>query len=209
MGICVDCETWTIYVLDCNTALRSDREIVKELTPLAESFLYMLIQAGGATNKGDVIPMVSERAKGVAQNSQVGDSAINAVVLMWNHSLGGLEACRAANAGHISQSCSCNGIWIPLEVVGFASRPVYVYFITSNFVFVSSCCVFFCCSVLTLSRNPTLRFNMWCCVLTMLHPKLYVFRYMNMPYDLHFQDVILEMLTNMHFSSKYEFASNC
>lgn len=50
----------------------------------------MLIQAGGATNKGDVVPMVSERAKGVAQNSQVGDSAINAVVLMWNHSLGGL-----------------------------------------------------------------------------------------------------------------------
>ncbi|CAN7097283.1 unnamed protein product, partial [Brassica rapa subsp. narinosa] len=95
VGICVDCETWTIYVLDCNTAIKSVKEIVKELTPLAEAFPYLLIQAGGVSIEGDVVPMIIERVKGVAQNTLIGDSAVTAVVLMWNHCLGGLESCRS------------------------------------------------------------------------------------------------------------------
>ncbi|KAH0907031.1 hypothetical protein HID58_038858 [Brassica napus] len=67
-----------------------------------EAFPYLLIQAGGVSIEGDVVPMIIERVKGVAQNTLIGDSAVTAVVLMWNHCLGGLESCRSVNAGQVA-----------------------------------------------------------------------------------------------------------
>ncbi|KAH0925626.1 hypothetical protein HID58_017882 [Brassica napus] len=101
VGVCIDCEKWKIYVLDCNTSIKSDKDIVKDLTPIAEAFLYLLKQACGSAYEENLDPMVIERVKGVGQNMEESVSGITAMVLMWNHSIGGLEGCRSVNADHV------------------------------------------------------------------------------------------------------------
>ncbi|KAF8077036.1 hypothetical protein N665_1067s0003 [Sinapis alba] len=48
VGVCVDCTTWTILVLDCHTTLRNDAMMAKELAPFANMFPYLLKQPGHA-----------------------------------------------------------------------------------------------------------------------------------------------------------------
>ncbi|KAH0917631.1 hypothetical protein HID58_025291 [Brassica napus] len=101
VGVCIDCEKWKIYVLDCNTSIKSDKDIVKDLTPIAEAFPYLLKQACGSAYEENLDPMVIERVKGVGQNKEESVSGITAMLLIWNHSIGGLEGCRSVNADHV------------------------------------------------------------------------------------------------------------
>ncbi|CAN6839043.1 unnamed protein product [Brassica oleracea] len=46
VAICVDCNSWTATVLDCNTALRTDYMMTKDVRLIASMFPYLLKQVG-------------------------------------------------------------------------------------------------------------------------------------------------------------------
>lgn len=46
VGICVDCSSWSVYVLDTNNTVRTDNHMEKEIKPVAEMLKYLLKQAG-------------------------------------------------------------------------------------------------------------------------------------------------------------------
>lgn len=46
VGLCVEFTSSVVFVLDCNTSLRSDGALTKELNPFAQLLPFMLKQAG-------------------------------------------------------------------------------------------------------------------------------------------------------------------
>lgn len=68
VGVCVDCTSWKLIVLDCNTPRRSDPLMAKEMKPTSQMFPYLLRQAGRILNFEGVKPLVVERPRTVPQN---------------------------------------------------------------------------------------------------------------------------------------------
>nr|VDC71514.1 unnamed protein product [Brassica rapa] len=61
--VCVDCSSWTVTVLDCNTALRSDYMMTKDVRPIASLFPYLLKQVGREVGTRDGKAMRIERPR--------------------------------------------------------------------------------------------------------------------------------------------------
>lgn len=82
-----------IYILDCNSAVRSDSQLARDLLPISDMF-PVLLKSSGLLEIPGVIGLSSERIKGVAQNNNAADSALTAALLMQTHSLFGPDTCR-------------------------------------------------------------------------------------------------------------------
>ncbi|WZZ29583.1 LOW QUALITY PROTEIN: hypothetical protein YC2023_012984 [Brassica napus] len=68
IGICVDCPSCKIYVLDCNPVVRTDALLSRDLYPVAEMFL-LLLKYCGRIDRVDGQNLSVERIKGVPVNA--------------------------------------------------------------------------------------------------------------------------------------------
>ncbi|VVB15435.1 unnamed protein product [Arabis nemorensis] len=93
VGICVDCPSSSIIILDCDIGLRNDNAISKELGPIALLFPYLLKQVGRFQTTKELKAFSVERSKSIPQNGNHVDFAVTDVLLMQAHAIGGLEVC--------------------------------------------------------------------------------------------------------------------
>lgn len=98
VGVCVDYSGWTISVIDCNIALRTDSMMVKEISHIAQMFPFLLKQVGKQGVPKDGKPMPIERPRSIPQNTCSADSAATAVLLMQAHAVAGIDVCKCINA---------------------------------------------------------------------------------------------------------------
>ncbi|KAF8099072.1 hypothetical protein N665_0252s0010 [Sinapis alba] len=93
VGVCVDCSTWTIAVMDCNIALRSDNMMIKEVTPIAQMFPYILKQGGKQLLHKDARAFPIKRPRCIPQNTRPADSGLSAVLFMQAQAIAGVDVC--------------------------------------------------------------------------------------------------------------------
>ncbi|KAF8111929.1 hypothetical protein N665_0071s0068 [Sinapis alba] len=94
VGICVDCGSWTISVLDCNIALRTDYMMNKEIRPIAQMFPYLLKQVGKQVVGREAKPMALDRPRTIPQHNAITDSAISSILFIQAHAAAGVEVCK-------------------------------------------------------------------------------------------------------------------
>lgn len=92
--ICVDYSSWTVIVLDCNTALRTDYMMTKDVRPIASMFPYLVKQVRREFGTRDGKVMGFERPRTIPQQNAVTHSAVSSVLLIQAHALGGVDACK-------------------------------------------------------------------------------------------------------------------
>lgn len=95
VGVCIDTKACTLLVLDCNTSLRSESLMKKELTPIANLLPYVLKQLGLVESNAGVKAFTVSRCKGIPQISSQSDAAVVAVLLIEAHAAEGLAGCKA------------------------------------------------------------------------------------------------------------------
>ncbi|XP_023639707.1 uncharacterized protein LOC17887645 isoform X2 [Capsella rubella] len=91
VSLCIDLANSCIVVIDCNTHLRKDQEIIAELQPISIMLPYLIKQAG--LSQSLTGPFTISRPMGVPQVQSAFDSGIMAVFLIHAHATGGLEEC--------------------------------------------------------------------------------------------------------------------
>ncbi|KAF8095197.1 hypothetical protein N665_0339s0066 [Sinapis alba] len=94
VGICVDCGSWTISVLDCNIALRTDYMMNKEIHPIAQMFPYLLKQVGKQVVGREAKPMALDRPQTITQHNAITDSAVSSIFFIQAHAAAGVEVCK-------------------------------------------------------------------------------------------------------------------
>ncbi|XP_033138759.1 uncharacterized protein LOC103848390 [Brassica rapa] len=94
VGVCVDCSSWSIVLMDCNIALRTDSMMVKEVTPIAQMFPYLLKQGGKQLLHKDARAFPIERPRSIPQNTSHADSAVSALLLVQAHAVAGVDLCK-------------------------------------------------------------------------------------------------------------------
>lgn len=94
VGICVDCTTWIVTVLDCNIELRTEYMMNKEVRPLALMFPYFLKQLGREVGSRDCKPMAIDRPRNIPQQKELTHSAVSSVIFIQAHAVGGVDACK-------------------------------------------------------------------------------------------------------------------
>ncbi|EOA12318.1 hypothetical protein CARUB_v10007957mg [Capsella rubella] len=95
LSLCIDLHNGVIVVLDCNTQLRKDQEIISELQPIAFMLPYLLSQAGVFQPPRG--PFEIARPSCIPQVQSPLDSGIMAVFLIHAHATRGLEECSEVN----------------------------------------------------------------------------------------------------------------
>ncbi|KAH0904915.1 LOW QUALITY PROTEIN: hypothetical protein HID58_044418 [Brassica napus] len=85
IGICVDCPSCKIYVLDCNPVVRTDALLSRDLYPVAEMFL-LLLKYCGRIDRVD--------GQNLSLTLPPGDSGFTAALLMQTHALFGPDTFR-------------------------------------------------------------------------------------------------------------------
>ncbi|KAL0802191.1 hypothetical protein Bca101_057367 [Brassica carinata] len=118
VGLCVDCTSWKLIVLDCNTSLRSDSLMAKELKPISLMFPYLLRRAGKSLSSQGLNPLTLERTRTVPQNPRSVDSGVTAALLMEGHAIGGIEACKCLNADVMAREAQRLAVTIYEDNVG-------------------------------------------------------------------------------------------
>ncbi|KAF8105788.1 hypothetical protein N665_0155s0009 [Sinapis alba] len=94
VGICVDCISWSVMVLDYNTALRTDYLMNKEVRPIAQMFPYLLKQAGRQVGLRECKAMAIERSQTIPQQNKITDSGVETIIFIQAHAVGGVEVCK-------------------------------------------------------------------------------------------------------------------
>ncbi|KAF8092049.1 hypothetical protein N665_0426s0007 [Sinapis alba] len=94
VGGCIDSSLSQVIVLDCNTSLRTDRIIAKELRPISQMFPYLLRQSGKSLNAKDLKPLTIERPRIVPQNNNQFESGVTSILIIHVHAVGGVDVCK-------------------------------------------------------------------------------------------------------------------
>ncbi|KAF8097727.1 hypothetical protein N665_0283s0031 [Sinapis alba] len=94
VGVCVDVTISQVIVLDCNTTLRTDGIIAKDLRPISQIFPYLLRQAGKSLSAKDLKPLTIERPRIVPQNNNQFESGVTSILLIQAHAVGGVDVCK-------------------------------------------------------------------------------------------------------------------
>ncbi|KAF8107451.1 hypothetical protein N665_0121s0005 [Sinapis alba] len=95
VGVCIDTKACTLYVLDCNTSLRSDSLLKKELNPIANLIPYVLKHIGYLETNASLKAYTVSRCKGIPQISSQTDAEVLTVLLIEAHAADGLGGCKA------------------------------------------------------------------------------------------------------------------
>lgn len=93
IGLCVDLSAMKVYFLDCNSSLRTDAALIRDLQPISVMFPHLLKNCGLLEQHvGNMLTL--ERVKGVAQNLNSADAAMTAALLIHTHALFGPDTCQ-------------------------------------------------------------------------------------------------------------------
>lgn len=65
VGVCIDTRASTFHVLDCNTTLRTDSSMKKELNPIANIIPYVLKHLGYTEGTVGIKPFTISRCRGI------------------------------------------------------------------------------------------------------------------------------------------------
>ncbi|XP_048598062.1 uncharacterized protein LOC106430637 [Brassica napus] len=84
----------SIVLMDCNIALRTDSMMVKEVTPIAQMFPYLLKQGAKQLLHKDARAFPIERPRSIPQNTSHADSAVSALLLVQAHAVAGVDLCK-------------------------------------------------------------------------------------------------------------------
>lgn len=95
VGVCIDVKASTLHVLDCNTSLRSDSLLKKELTPIANLIPYVFKQLGYIEGNAGLKAFTVSRCRGIPQISNHTDAAVMTVLFIEAHAVDGLAGCKA------------------------------------------------------------------------------------------------------------------
>lgn len=94
IGVCIDCRAATITVLDCNTSLKSDAQLKKDLTPIANMAPYITSHRKPATSSDPPKPFVITRPRFIPQVLSPTDSAVMTALLIETHATSGPDGCK-------------------------------------------------------------------------------------------------------------------
>ncbi|KAL0649439.1 hypothetical protein Bca4012_092130 [Brassica carinata] len=94
VGVRVDCFLSQVLVLDCNTSLRMDGMINKEIHHISEMFPYLLRRAAKQFFSKNLKTLSIERPRIVPQNHNNFDSGMTSILLMQAHAVAGLDVCK-------------------------------------------------------------------------------------------------------------------
>ncbi|KAF3608750.1 hypothetical protein DY000_02047613 [Brassica cretica] len=95
VGVCIDTQASTLYVIDCNTSLRTDRSMKKELSSIVNLILYVLKTTGYYGGNADLKAFLISRCKGISQITCQTDALVMTVLLVEAQVSGGLDGCKA------------------------------------------------------------------------------------------------------------------
>lgn len=118
VGVCVDISTSQVIVLDCNTPLRTDAMISKELRPISAMFPYLLRQAGKQVTAKDLKPLSIDRPRCIPQNTSNFKSGITSILFIQAHAVGGVEVCKCITKDLLSSEVERMGVMIYEDYVG-------------------------------------------------------------------------------------------
>lgn len=93
VGVCVDLSLFQVIVLDCNTSLKKNATVGKNLRPITQMFPYILRQAGRQLTVKEMKPFTLDRPRDVPQNTNLFESAITSILLLQAHAVGGVDVC--------------------------------------------------------------------------------------------------------------------
>ncbi|RIA05305.1 hypothetical protein BRARA_K00402, partial [Brassica rapa] len=88
-----DKKHWVV-VLDCNTSLRTDGMINKEIRPISEMFPFLLRRAARQVFSKNPKALTIERPRIVPQNHTHFDSGFTSILLIQAHAVAGLDLCK-------------------------------------------------------------------------------------------------------------------
>ncbi|KAL0853950.1 hypothetical protein Bca101_059102 [Brassica carinata] len=94
VGVCVDSASWSIVVMDCNIALRTDSLMSRELSPIALMFPYLLKLCRKQLVHKDGRALSIVRPRSIPQNPCPADSSVSAVLLIQAHAVAGVDVCQ-------------------------------------------------------------------------------------------------------------------
>ncbi|KAF8062137.1 hypothetical protein N665_1203s0007 [Sinapis alba] len=94
VGIIIDCSSWTVSVLDCNNALRTNYMMSKEVRPIAQMFPYLLKQVGKVVGLREGKAMAVDRPRSIPQHNAVTNSAVASVFFIQAHAVAGVDGCK-------------------------------------------------------------------------------------------------------------------
>ncbi|KAF8115398.1 hypothetical protein N665_0027s0014 [Sinapis alba] len=95
VGIIIDCSIWTVSVLNCNNARRTDYMMSKEVRPIAQMFPYLLKQVGKDVNQTrEGKAMAIDRPRSIPQHNAVTDSSVVSVLFIQAHAVAGVDGCK-------------------------------------------------------------------------------------------------------------------
>ncbi|XP_018463315.2 uncharacterized protein LOC108834473 [Raphanus sativus] len=94
VGVYVDCSLSQVILLDCNTGIKTDASIAKDLRPITQMFPYILRQAGKQLSAKEMKPLTVDRSRGVPQNNNMVESGITSILLIQAHAVGGIDVCQ-------------------------------------------------------------------------------------------------------------------
>lgn len=95
VGVCIDIKACTFYVLDCNTSIRSDNLLKKDLNPIANLMPYVFKYLGYLEKDAVLKPFTVSRCKGIPQSASQTDAAVMTVLLIEAHAANGLDGCKS------------------------------------------------------------------------------------------------------------------
>ncbi|XP_024004877.1 uncharacterized protein LOC112082022 [Eutrema salsugineum] len=94
IAVYVDVLGGSILAIDCNTSLRMEAAVKKEITHLAQMLPYVLKRLTGYKRPINCKVFSMQRAKGIPQNPIRTDSGVSAALFAMLHCIGGVERCK-------------------------------------------------------------------------------------------------------------------
>ncbi|KAL0796940.1 hypothetical protein Bca101_068317 [Brassica carinata] len=94
IGVCIDSKVSIVHVIDCNTALKTDAQLKKELTPIANMSPYNARPGKAATSSDPPKPFVITRSRSIPPIHSPTDAAVMTALLIQVHSSLGPGGCK-------------------------------------------------------------------------------------------------------------------
>ncbi|KAL0702734.1 hypothetical protein Bca4012_058856 [Brassica carinata] len=103
VGVCFDCSTRKITVLDCNIAVRTDSEMVEHLNPFTHMIPSLLKRTGRVLSTDGDVEVVIDRPTLIHQNTNPSHLGLTSILLMQSHAMFGLDGCRCITPTLLSE----------------------------------------------------------------------------------------------------------
>ncbi|KAF3551367.1 hypothetical protein DY000_02002662 [Brassica cretica] len=93
VGVCIDIPSSSVQILDCNSILRTDNQIKKDINPITVVIPHIIHSVRGAPYHNATKPFGFFRAKGIPQHPNQPDSGVVTVLLIQGHAANDIEGC--------------------------------------------------------------------------------------------------------------------